>query len=70
MDQPPKPAPADVPERYSRQARFWAIGAAGQATLGAARVAVIGCGALGAAAVDLLARAGVGELVVVDRDFV
>ena len=70
MDQPPKPALDDVPERYSRQARFWAIGAAGQAKLGAARVAVIGCGALGAAAVDLLARAGVGELVIVDRDFV
>ncbi len=70
MDQPPKPSLADVPERYSRQARFWAIGAAGQARLGAARVAVIGCGALGSAAVDLLARAGVGEIVVVDRDFV
>jgi molybdopterin-synthase adenylyltransferase len=70
MDQPPKPPLADVHERYSRQARFWAIGATGQARLGAARVAVIGCGALGSTAVDLLARAGVGEIVVVDRDFV
>ena len=61
---------AAVPERYSRQARFSAIGAAGQAKLAAARVAVIGCGALGSAAVDLFARAGVGEIVIVDRDFV
>ena len=57
-------------ERYSRQARFWAVGAAGQDRLRAARVAVIGCGALGSAVVDLLARGGVGEMVVVDRDFV
>ncbi len=70
MDQPPKPSLADVSDRYSRQARFWPIGAAGQAKLSAARVAVIGCGALGSAAVDLLARAGVGEIVVADRDFV
>jgi molybdopterin/thiamine biosynthesis adenylyltransferase len=70
MDQPPTPSPAEAPERYSRQARFWAVGPAGQARLAAARVAVIGCGALGSAVVDLLARAGVGELVVVDRDFV
>jgi len=70
MDQPPSPSLAAVPERYSRQARFWGVGAAGQARLGAARVAVIGCGALGAAAIDLLARAGVGQLVIVDRDYV
>jgi molybdopterin-synthase adenylyltransferase len=70
MDRPPTPPPADDLERYSRQARFWAVGAAGQARLRAARVAVIGCGALGSAAVDLLARGGVGALVVIDRDFV
>jgi adenylyltransferase/sulfurtransferase len=58
------------PERYSRQARFGGIGAAGQERLRAGRVLVVGCGALGSAAVDLLARAGVGHLVVVDRDFV
>lgn len=70
MDKTPQPSLANVPERYSRQARFPAIGAAGQAKLGASRVAVIGCGALGSAAVDLLARGGVGEIVIVDRDFV
>ncbi len=57
-------------ERYSRQSRFWGVGDAGQERLRAARVLVVGCGALGSAAVDLLARAGVGHLVVVDRDFV
>ncbi len=57
-------------ERYSRQSRFWAIGEVGQERLRAARVLVVGCGALGSAAVNLLARAGVGHLVVVDRDFV
>jgi molybdopterin/thiamine biosynthesis adenylyltransferase len=57
-------------ERYSRQVLFAGIGAAGQARLGAAHVAVVGCGATGAAAAALLARAGVGRLTIVDRDFV
>ena len=57
-------------DRYSRQARFWGIGAEGQARLATGRVLVVGCGALGSAAIDLLARSGVGHLVVVDRDFV
>ncbi|MFI5101205.1 MAG: ThiF family adenylyltransferase [Actinomycetes bacterium] len=58
------------PDRYSRQSRFWAIGRAGQDRIRAGRVLVIGCGALGSAAVDLLARAGVGQITIVDRDFV
>jgi adenylyltransferase/sulfurtransferase len=57
-------------ERYSRQARFPGIGAAGQERLRAGRILVVGCGALGTVAVDLLARAGVGRITVVDRDFV
>jgi len=57
-------------DRYSRQSRFWGIGRAGQERLCAGRVLVIGCGALGSVAVDLLARAGVGHITVVDRDFV
>ena len=57
-------------ERYSRQSRFSAIGEAGQERIGAARVLVVGCGALGSAGLDLLARAGVGLLTVVDRDVV
>ena len=57
-------------DRYSRQVRFPGIGAAGQERLRAARVLVIGCGALGTVAVDLLARAGVGHVTIADRDFV
>lgn len=56
--------------RYSRQILFDSIGAAGQARINASRVVVIGCGALGSAHVETLARAGVGRLRVVDRDFV
>jgi molybdopterin-synthase adenylyltransferase len=57
-------------DRYSRQARFSGVGAAGQERLRAGRVLVVGCGALGTVAVDLLARAGVGRITVVDRDVV
>jgi adenylyltransferase/sulfurtransferase len=57
-------------DRYARQSRFWAIGTAGQERLSAGRVLVVGCGALGSAAVNLLARAGVGQITIVDRDFV
>jgi adenylyltransferase/sulfurtransferase len=63
----PSPTQSD---RYSRQARFSGIGAAGQERLRAGRVLVVGCGALGTVAVDLLARAGVGHVTVVDRDVV
>jgi molybdopterin/thiamine biosynthesis adenylyltransferase len=57
-------------ERYSRQVLFEGIGAEGQARIRAARVLVVGCGALGSAQAEMLARAGVGRLHVVDRDFV
>src|SRR5918998_1902436 len=57
-------------ERYSRQILFEDIGEAGQRRLREASVLVVGCGALGSAQVEMLARAGVGHLVVVDRDFV
>jgi len=56
--------------RYSRQILFSGIGEQGQQRLAAAHVAVVGCGATGAAAAALLARAGVGTLTLVDRDFV
>ena len=55
--------------RYSRQARFPHIGEDGQRQLGAARVTLIGCGALGSVIAETLVRAGVGFLRVVDRDF-
>ncbi len=66
------PAPAHQPlaERYSRQTLFAPIGCAGQARLRAARVAIVGVGATGGAVAALLARAGVGRLTLIDRDFV
>jgi molybdopterin-synthase adenylyltransferase len=57
-------------ERYSRQILFRGIGAEGQQKLTAARVAIVGCGATGSALTALLARAGVGTLRIIDRDYV
>lgn len=57
-------------ERYSRQILFSGIGKEGQARLLRSRVLIIGCGALGSAQAEGLARAGVGSLRIVDRDFV
>ena len=57
-------------DRYSRQILFPGIGAEGQSRLAHAHAAVIGCGATGAAAASLLARAGVGRLTLIDRDYV
>lgn len=56
--------------RYQRQMLLPAFGEGGQARLQDASVLVLGCGALGSVAADMLARAGVGHLVVVDRDFI
>lgn len=56
--------------RYSRQVLFEPIGPGGQEMLGASRVVLIGCGALGTVIADRLTRAGVGSLKIVDRDFV
>ncbi len=55
-----------VPERYLRNAGT--IGAAGQARLLAARVAVVGAGGLGGTVIELLARMGVGYLRIIDGD--
>ncbi len=57
-------------ERYSRQILFRGIGAEGQRQLAAGRVAIVGCGATGSALAQLLARAGVGQLRIIDRDYV
>jgi adenylyltransferase/sulfurtransferase len=57
-------------ERYSRQILFRGIGAEGQRKLAATRVAIVGCGATGSALAGLLARAGVGTLRIIDRDYV
>lgn len=57
-------------ERYSRQMRFPGIGKAGQEKLLASRVTLCGCGALGTVLANVLVRAGVGFVRVIDRDFV
>jgi len=57
-------------DRYSRQIRFPGIGLSGQQRLLDARVAVVGCGALGSFHATALLRAGVRRLVLVDRDYV
>lgn len=56
--------------RFDRQVRFAALGPEGQARLEEARVLLVGCGALGGVLAQSLTRAGVGELVLVDRDVV
>ena len=49
---------------------FAGIGPEGQERLLASRVAIVGCGAIGAAAANLLVRAGAGYIRIIDRDFV
>ena len=57
-------------EKYSRQILFAGIGEAGQEQLLAAGAVLVGCGALGTVAANLLVRAGIGRLRIIDRDFV
>jgi molybdopterin-synthase adenylyltransferase len=66
----PPPSSITDHDRYSRQILFPGIAAAGQQLLRSAHVAIIGVGATGAATASLLARAGVGTLTLIDRDFV
>jgi len=60
----------ELDERYSRQVLFNGIGRQGQQRLIAASIAIVGCGATGSALASLLARAGVGTLRIIDRDYV
>jgi molybdopterin-synthase adenylyltransferase len=60
----------DQKERYSRQILFQGIGEAGQKRLLGASAALVGCGALGTVVANLLVRAGLGRLRIIDRDFV
>ncbi len=57
-------------ERYSRQILFPGIGAEGQKALLDSHVVIVGCGALGSFHAAALARAGVGQITIVDRDYV
>jgi molybdopterin/thiamine biosynthesis adenylyltransferase len=56
--------------RYDRQQVLAEIGPEGQKRLAKSRLLLVGCGALGCTAAELLARAGVGLLRIVDRDLV
>ena len=69
MTIPSLPTTPDL-ARYQRQMIFSELGEEGQRKLIASRVAIIGCGATGSALAMLLARAGVGFLRLIDRDFV
>ncbi len=60
----------NLEERYSRQILFPGIGREGQRKLSTARIALVGCGATGSALASLLARAGVGTIRIIDRDYV
>src|SRR5438552_8903134 len=57
-------------DRYSRQTLFGPIGRKGQELLGSSSVAIIGCGALGTVLANNLCRAGIGRLVIADRDYI
>ena len=56
--------------RYSRQSRFAPVGLEGQEHIRTASVILVGCGALGTVTAEILTRAGVGRLRIIDRDFV
>lgn len=60
----------DPAGRYARQILLPPIGESGQKALAASSVAIVGCGALGCVSSTLLARAGVGRIRIIDRDFV
>src|SRR6266571_1132842 len=60
----------ELEERYSRQMLFGGIGAEGQRRLLESRFAIVGCGATGSALASLLARSGIGQVRIVDRDYV
>jgi molybdopterin/thiamine biosynthesis adenylyltransferase len=56
--------------RYSRQVLFQGVGIEGQRRLADSSVVIVGCGALGTAQAEMLGRAGIGRLRLIDRDFV
>ena len=57
-------------ERYTRQTLFAPMGKEGQERLGASSIAIIGCGALGTVLANNLCRAGIGRIVIADRDYI
>lgn len=57
-------------QKYSRQMLFAPLGPEGQERLAGSSAVLVGCGAIGAATANLLVRAGIGRLRILDRDFV
>lgn len=57
-------------ERYSRQILFPGIGKDGQDKIRRKHVLIIGAGALGSGSAEILTRAGVGRITIIDRDYV
>lgn len=66
----PRAEAAPIPDRYSRQTLFAPLGPEGQARVMAGRAVLIGCGGLGTVIAEMLVRAGIGFLRIVDRDLV
>jgi molybdopterin/thiamine biosynthesis adenylyltransferase len=60
----------EAQEKYSRQILFGGIGEQGQEKILEASAVLVGCGALGTVVANLLVRAGIGRLRIIDRDFV
>ena len=54
--------------RYARHIVLKELGGAGQMRLKAATIAVIGCGGIGAPAIQYLAAAGIGRMLLIDDD--
>ncbi len=55
-------------ERYSRQIILKKVGILGQKKIQNSKVLVVGCGGLGSPVIDLLSRAGVGIIGMMDND--
>ncbi|MBI4738857.1 HesA/MoeB/ThiF family protein [Candidatus Woesearchaeota archaeon] len=56
--------------RYARQEALRSIGKEGQKKIRKATAAIAGCGALGSVSAELLCRAGIGRLILIDHDVV
>ncbi len=63
-------SPDSLQNRYHRQELLEQIGPAGQRRIGASRVLLVGCGALGSTIAELLVRGGAGFIRIADRDIV
>jgi molybdopterin-synthase adenylyltransferase len=70
MSDPSQDREESLRGRYDRQIRVQGFGSEAQERIGRARVGIVGCGALGSRVAEDLARAGIGYLRIIDRDFV